>query len=450
MSSQVTRFLKIRLSLLAALLLGASLTWVAGCQQKLAQADKGAGPPVIPVSHPVRRSVVDFVDFTGSTNSVDPINVRPLITGQLIDPQFRFKEGSEVKKGDMLFEIDPRLFQAAYDQAQAQLESAKAQEKITKITYDRDKSLGGTVAVSEQQIQQDKAAWDSARARVEGAQAAVKQAKVNLDYTRITASIDGRVSRIYNTPGNLVTANSTLLTTIMQMDPMYVYFNVDQRNFERYNKVMKEDLGNSGFLNPPLIGFVAGVPAMFTIKPVNPFQMALEGEEGFPWSGGVDFIDNQISTSTGTVTVRGVFHNVRTKAGTWRFLPGMFVRVRLPMGEAKASLLVIDRAIGSDQGQKFVYVVDDKNKVQYRKVVTGALQEDGMRVIEDWNEENKSGLKETDWVVVGGLPQLRPRTEIKPDQVPMPSLGSNEAPIAGRSRLQPPANPAKGSGVKKQ
>jgi multidrug efflux system membrane fusion protein len=189
--------------------------------------------------------------------------------------------------------------------------------------------------------------------------------------------------------------------------------------------------------------------------------MGLEGEVGFPWKGNINFIDNQINPSTGTVTMRGGFPNKRwgvddglagaagstsrfafdfpsTEGGSWLMVPGMFVRIRLLIGEPKQRLLVIDRAIGSDQGLKFVYVVDDKNTVQYRRVVTGALQKDGLRVIEPYDDKEGTGLKADDWVIVGSLPQLRPKTVIKPDQEPMPSNAGNEAPTVTRNRPQPP------------
>jgi multidrug efflux system membrane fusion protein len=337
-----------------------------------------------------------------------------------------FEEGAEVQEGDLLFEIDPRPYQALVDQAQSQVTLNQAQFKLAKTVYDRDTSLGTAAAISQLQIDQDKAAVEEADARIKVAQAALDNAKLNLSFTQVRAPIGGRVSRYFYTRGNLVSQDQTLLTTIVTTDPMYVYFDVEDRTYQRLLK-----------------GVGAGKDGGSAAKPNLPVLMAIEGEPGYPRKGTLNFINNQQNPSTGTLAVRGVFTNTRTAGGLWTLTPGMFVRVRLPLGAPYKARLVIDRAVGSDQGLKFVYVVDAENKVQYRRVKTGSLQEDGLRVVEPYQpaagNEPETGVKPDEWVVVGGLQQLRPRTEIQPEQMPMPSLLSGASPVPGRrNKPQPP------------
>jgi multidrug efflux system membrane fusion protein len=401
----------------------------AGCQQKAPQAASNSGPPVIPVSHPVQRKVTDFVDFTGRLDAKQSVAVRPRVTGYLIESKNQFKEGSDVKKGDVLFEIDPRSYQAAVDSAKSQLDLGTAQLDLAKITLKRDQDSGA--AIPPQQIDQDKASVKAAEARIAGAKAALDLANLNLAWTHVTAEISGRVSRIYYTPGNSVTAYSTLLTTIVSMDPMYAYFDIDERTYHRFNKATSSK--------------------SFDGSSAIPVKFQLEGEREYR-DGYVDFLNNQENASTGTIAARGVFKNFRSEGGSWRLLSGMFVKIRLPIGEAHESQLIIDRAIGSDQGLKYVYVVDKDNKVQTRSVITGALQEDGLRVIERYTKNTDpttgavtvTGVEQDEWVVVGGLPQIRARSIIDPDKIEMPVLAtSNVLPAASREKLPPDKSSSK-------
>jgi RND family efflux transporter MFP subunit len=378
----------------------------AGCVRKPAEVP-AAAPPVIPVSHAVVRAVTDYADYTGRTDAVQSVSVRARVTGYLV--KMPFEEGAEVKEGDLLFEIDPRPYQALVDQAQSQATLYQAQLKLARTTYERDNSIGTTGAITQQQLDQDKAAVEEAQARIKVAEAALATARLNLTFTQVRAPISGRVSRYFYTLGNLVTQDQTLLTTIVSTDPMYAYFDVEERTFQRVVKGINAANGKSDV----------------------PVLMALEGEEGFPHRGTLNFVNNQVNPATGTIAARGVFTNPRPAGGAWSLIPGMFVRIRLPLGQPHQANLVIDRAIGSDQGLKFVYVVGADNKVQYQRVKTGPLQEDGLRVIEE-------GLKPDDWVVVGGLQQLRPRAEIQPDPTAMPTLAGGEA-ASSRRKPQPPA-----------
>jgi multidrug efflux system membrane fusion protein len=402
-----------------------------GCQNRPPQVAPSE-PPAIPVSKPVSREVTDFVDFTGRTEAVQAVDVRARVTGYLV--QMPFKEGTTVKgpenpallaanlvgllgserrfwlaaaafypgrgEGDLLFQIDPRPYQAQYDQALGQLNLNQAQLKLAQTTYARDLVIarGGATAISQQQLDQDRAAVDEAEARVKAFQASMEVYKLNLFFTKVTSPITGQVSRYYLTAGNLVIQDQTLLTTVVSPDPMYAYFDMDEPTLLRIRRAV-----NEGKIKRPQDGVV-------------PVYMGLQGEDGFPHRGAVNFVNNQVNPTTGSISVRGVFANPRPEGGARLLSPGMFVRIRFPIGQPYQALLVIDRAIASDQGIKFVYVVDSQNTVQSRRVTTGALQEDGLRVITE-------GLKPDDWVVTGALQQVRPRMQIKTDQVPMPSMG---------------------------
>jgi membrane fusion protein, multidrug efflux system len=382
-----------------------------GCQRKMPQVAPG-GPPVIPASRPIERVVTDFVDFTGRTNAVNSVDIRARVSGYLV--QMPFKEGAEVKVGDLLFEVDPRPYQAQYDQAQGQVNLYRAQLALAKATYARDQEVARTPgAVSVQQLDQDKAAVDEADAAVKAFEASLEVYKLNLSFTKVASPIDGQVSRYFLTLGNLVVQDQTLLTTVVSLDPMYVYFDVDEGTVLRVRRAI-----NGGSVKRYEEGEI-------------PVSMQLQGEAGYPHQGTVNFVNNQVNPNTGSISVRGVFANPMPSAGIRLLSPGMFVRVRLPIGKPHPAILVIDRAVGSDQGLKFVYVVDAESKAQYRRVSTGAIQEDGLRVITE-------GLKSDEWVIVGGLQQVRPRTQVQTERTPMPSYGQADASESTADRAAPP------------
>ncbi len=373
-------------------------------------------PPTVPVSEPVRRDVTDYVDFTGRTDAVEAVDVRPRVTGYLT--KVAFKEGAEVKKGDVLFEIDARPYQAQLDQAQGQLGLVQAQLKLAKVNYQRDLAVASKGFETAQDLDRDAAAVDEATARMKAYQGTVDVYKLNVEYTKVTSPIDGQVSRYYLTAGNLVNQDQTLLTTVVSLDPMYVYFDVDEPTLLRVRRAINE-------------GTIQRSP-----EGQHPLFIGLQGEEQFPHAGTVNFVNNQVNPATGSIAVRGVFPNALPKGGSRLLSPGMFVRVRLPIGQPRPALLVIDSAVSSDQGLKYVYVLDDKDEVQYRRVETGPLQEDGLRVI-------RQGLNPGDRVVVGGLQQVRPRMKVRPEPVPMPSLaapGSEPEPVA-TPKPQAPSQP---------
>jgi multidrug efflux system membrane fusion protein len=379
-----------------------------GCRQRSAQAP---APPklVVPVSHPVQREVTEFVEYTGRTDAVQSVGIRARVTGFLV--RSPFKEGDMVRgtvkmfgitlrEGDLLFEVDPRPYRAQLDQALAQVEVTKAQHKLAQANYARSKDAFDKGVGSKQDVDTAVASVEEAAARIDAAKATVRLYQLNLTFTQVRSPIDGQVSRYYYTLGNLINQDQTLLTTVVSVDPMYAYFDLDERTLLRVRTAI-------------LQGRIK-LPAQGTDLPV---LMGLEGETGFPHQGTIDFVNNVVNPSTGTIAIRGVFANPALPGVGRRLLsPGMFVRVRLPIGQPQPALLVVDRALGSDQGQRFLYVVDAEKKIQYRRVTIGALQDDGLRVIED-------GVKPDDWVVVGALQQLRPKMEVDPEPTAMPTPG---------------------------
>ncbi len=448
----------------------------AGCRPKAREV--AAEVPVAPVSHPVQRKVKDFVDFTGRTDAVQSVNIIPRVTGYLVpaqkpvkegsaakkedqmpvkegsaakeEDQMPFKEGSEVKKGDLLFQIDPRPYQAQYDQAKSQVDLDEAALDLAKTTLARYRALAQTTpgAVSEQALDQYKAAVAEAQARVVAQTKSLDVYQLNKDFTRVVSPIDGQASRYFLTLGNLVNQDQTLLTTIVSLDPMYVYFDMDEAT-----RLRIIDLIEQGKITAPADTRIL---------------LGLQNEEGYPHTARVDFTNNQINSTTGSITMRGVFANPKlipktqdpgaagpkaSSAGkasaagvagagqsVRRFVPGMYVRVRLEIGEPHDALLIIDRAIQSDQGRKYVYVLDAQNKLQTRSINALALQEDGLRVVEGVSPDE--GVKPDDWVVVGAIQQLRAQMEVKPDPRPMPTL-------AGLAEAAPPGvGQPKGTGKK--
>jgi membrane fusion protein, multidrug efflux system len=433
-----------------ATLLTICLALVPGCARGPGKVGE-AGPPVVPVSNPVQRDVTDFVEFTGRTNAKEPVSIQPRVTGYVV--KIPFKEGSYVKEGELLFEIDPRPYQAQYDAALAQVAINEASKKYAVATNERFKVLAKKQpgAVSDRELDQYQALEDQAQANLELAKANLTSAKLNLDWTKVTSPIDGRISRYYLTTGNLVNQDVTQLTTVVSMDPIYVYFDMDESTFLRINSTLNEaTLGTpkqraemiSG-LEAAAVGFLSfdreqspflaacALAVGTTMRSDVPVQMGVQGEAGYPHLGHINFIDNQVNPGTGSIQVRGVFRNPPVSSGTQQFVPGMFVRVRLPIGQPHPALLVIDRAVTSDQAVKYVYVYDPEKKfVEQRRVTTGPLQDDGLRVI-------TQGLQPGDKVVIGSLQQMRPNMKIQPELMSMPSLGvpaEKEGPTVSKTK----------------
>jgi multidrug efflux system membrane fusion protein len=395
------------------------LSWVlalaaaalAGCGQKPpAVTDDEA--PVIPVSQPVQRYVTDYVEYTGRTAAIHDVAIRPRVTGYLV--RMPFKEGAEVKKGDLLFEIDPRPYKAALDVAEGQLRLNEARLELTQAELTRGRlAARHRGAITPEQLEKLASAVAQASAAVKASQANVEAARLDLGFTRVTAPITGQVSRYYLTVGNLATQNQTLLTTVVSHDPLAVYFDMDERTLLRLRAAVA-----AGKFGP--ISGDAGLPV----------YMGIEGEEGFPHKGTIDFLNNSVNPATGTISVRGIFRNPKLARGVRLLSPGLFARIRLPVSDPYQALLVADRAIGSDQGLKYLYVLDRDNKVRYRRITRGPLQDDGLRVI-------ATGIKHDDRVVVDGLQTVQQGVKVEPERVAMPT--------PARSPTREPALVARGN-----
>jgi RND family efflux transporter MFP subunit len=362
-----------------------------GCAR--APSEAPAAPPTpVTVSLPVERYVTDQVDFTARLAAVDSVEVRAHVWGYL--DKVNFQEGALVKKGDVLCEIDPRPYQALLDQAKAKVRQDEAQLTYDEAEYQRNLRLVRTGAVSQSDLDKTAAARGVDIANIAADKAMVASRQLDLEYTKVLAPVSGRVSRYVVTVGNLIRSGDqnggTLLTTLVSVDPMYAYFDVDE-----YTALRVRQLAREGRSDSPRDG---GYPV----------SLGLANEEGFPHQGTINFVDNQVNPKTGTIRVRGVFPNQAQV-----LLPGLFGRVRSPIGRPHNALLVSDRAIDTDQGQKIVYIVDKDDKVISRRVRLGAIH-GGLREISD-------GLKPGERVIVNGLQQVRPGVIVEPTLVDMPT-----------------------------
>jgi multidrug efflux system membrane fusion protein len=365
------------------------------------------GPPEVEVSLPVSKEIRDYEEFAGRLEAKETIQVRARVTGYLVKaPPERekvkgsgkfFKEGGLVQKGDLLFEIDPLVYEAQLARAKASVLKAEAAFQQAERDWNRATTLGsssGYQAISREEYDKFRGAYTVAEAEVKVARADLKIAQVNMDYCRVLAPMSGRISKVTVDPGNLVKADDTVLTSIGDSNPIKAYFDVDERTLTRILHLMEQ-----GVIPKEAYGV--------------PVEMGLADEEDRPHKGYIDFTDNFVDVGTGTLRVRGSFENPREL-----LVPGMFVRVRLPIGQPLKTLLIAEKALVTDQGQKYVYVVKDENtaaqegKVDYRRAKLGRLIE-GLRVI-------KEGLADNEKVVVSGLQRVRPDIQVKLKDVPMP------------------------------
>jgi RND family efflux transporter MFP subunit len=345
----------------------------------------------VTISKPVSREVTDYFEFPGQTEAVGEVDIRARVTGYLV--KVNFVDGQNVKKGDLLYEIDPRPYQASLDRAKGDLARLLALADKAKADLARSERLRPSGAVSQDEYEQHVANLAVHRASIQSAEADIRDAQLNLEFTKITSPVDGRVSRTRITEGNLVQSglgDATVLTMVVTTNPIYVYFNVDEHALLQYEEMaLRTDRG----LHPRILQ-----GRRF------PVQMGLANETGFPHTGVLDFADNKIDRNTGTLRARGVFQNAKEY-----LTPGLFVRVRIPFGVPHQALLVSERAIGTDQRQKYLLTVNKDDMVEYRRVKVGRLL-DGMRVIE-------SGLKPDELVIVNGLLRARPGSKVQPKAV---------------------------------
>src|ERR1700681_4238956 len=365
---------------------------LSGCGDK-PPPQAASGPPPVTVAQPTKRTVTDWDEFTGRFEAVEEVQVRARVGGFVTDVEFR--DGAFVKTGDLLYVIDSRPFEAVAEQADGQLSDARAKPDLAKRDLARGLTLVQTSAVSEQVVDQRRQALQAAHAAETIAEGALKAAHLNIEFTHVLAPIGGRASRHLISIGNLVQGSeggSTLLTSIVSLDPIYIYFDMDEATYLKYNRLYFEGKRPSSRENP------------------NPVQVTLTGETKPSHNGKVDFLDNRLDVSTGTLRGRAVIPNK-----DYSILPGQFGRVRLIASAPYEALLLPDTAIATDQSRKIVFVVKDDDTVEAKPVVLGPL-DDGLRVI-------REGLKPEDRVIVDGLQRARVGAKVSPHPAAAPAGG---------------------------
>lgn len=386
------------------------------CSSSSKQSPPKPKPPEVTISEVIARPVIDREVFTGRLEAVESVEIRSRVRGYL--NEVKFKEGQEVKAGDLLFQIDPRTFEAELKNAEGLKAQWIAKRDKAQADVSRYENLVPTGAASAQDLDKARAEQGEAVAAIQSADAAIEQARLDLEFSRITAPIDGQVGAALITKGNLVLADSSgedaVLTTIVSMNPIYVYFSVNERTLLRFRDRHRATLEEGQVL-----------PAVNDLK--IPIQLGLANETGFPHEGVIDFADNTIDPSTGTIRVRATVDNSRRF-----FKPGLFARIQIPVSNSYEAILVSQAAIGTDQGKKYVLVVDDKNIVERRFVDPGPLQANGLQVIAD-------GLKKGEWVVVNGTQRARPGNPVTPQKADMPMTR------VGKPPAEPTSQPAHNS-----
>lgn len=344
-----------------------------------------SAPPAatVDVASVVSQTITDWQEYSGRLEAIDQVDVRPQVSGKLI--AVHFKDGSLVNKGDLLFTIDPRPFEAELNRAKAQLASAQAQVTYSSANLGRNQRLIQSNAIAHQELDQAENEARSANANLQAAKAAVETARLNLEYTRITAPVSGRISRAEVTVGNVVSAGNgaQVLTSLVSVSRLYASFDVDEQTYLKYISNQRNS---------------AQVPV----------YLGLANESGFSREGYISSIDNNLNTTSGTIRVRATFDNPNGV-----MLPGLYARIRLGGGQPRAAILISPTAIGVDQDKRFVVVVDAKNQTAYREVKLGA-QQDGLQII-------NSGLQVGDHIVVNGLQRIRPGDPVKPHLIAMPN-----------------------------
>jgi RND family efflux transporter MFP subunit len=360
-----------------------------------------APPPLaakVTVATPLVKKVVEWDEFTGRLESPQMVGLRARVSGYL--EKIHFKEGTEVKAGDLLVTIDPRPYQAAVDGAKAEVDRSRVQAEQAKNEAIRAAALIKSNAIATEEYDSRLNAAAETAAAVRAAEATLKKAELDLEFTSVRAPISGRISNAAVTAGNLVTGgerDSTLLTTIVALDPLYCYFEVNEQSALKYRELHKQG---------------ARVSPMFDAVPA---EIGLANDRGFPRKGQVDFVDNVLKPDTGTIRARGTFANPDKLMA-----PGFFARIRIPGSGEYEALLIRDEAIGSDQGRSFVFVVGDDRKASYRPIETGPM-EDGLRIV-------RSGLKAGEKIVINGVINLRDGSAVEPEEGGMALVASAVAP----------------------
>ncbi len=358
---------------------------IAGCKQdRAAKQQAAAAAPAVTVAKPIARKILEWDEFTGRLASPETVEIRARVSGYL--ETVHYKEGTEVKAGDLLFTIDPRPYEAVVQRVTAEASNARTRAALAAMEARNAAQLRDSQAISSEEYERRLKASIEAEGTVRATEAILKAAELDLEFTQIRAPVSGRISDARVTKGNLVTGgtkDATLLTTVVPLDPIYCYIEVDERSALKYRQMHKDGTRVSALFNK--------VPA----------QMGLANQTGFPHEGFLDFVDNQFDPATGTIRARGVFPNEDRLMA-----PGFFARVRIPGTGEYDGVLIQDQAVGDDQGSSFVWVIDAEDKAVYRSVKLGPLL-DGLRIV-------REGLKTDDRVVIQGLMAVRLGIQVKP------------------------------------
>jgi membrane fusion protein, multidrug efflux system len=374
----------------------------AGCSSSA--QPKAPAPVEVSVAEVICKQIGDSDEFTGRLEAVHAVEVRPRVSGYL--QSVHFKEGEIVREGDILFQIDPRPFQAEVDRLKGELSQAKAQRARAESDFERAERLHNNDGMSAEEYDRRAAVRNEAQARIASTEAALRGAELNLEFTHVTAPITGRVGRAEITEGNLVEGGAGQvkpLTTLVSLDPIYVYFDVDEQTYLKYAHVTQiRKTGSRELAGAALLG--------------------LADENGFPHVGQLSFVDNQVSSSTGTIRLRATFANKNLA-----LTPGLFARIRLQGGGAQTGCLARDEAVITDLNQKYVFVLGKDNTLEYRTVKLGPIIE-GLRVVRD-------GLRGGDTIVVSGLQRVRPGATVTPRRVSMAGQASPPGDTSAESVL---------------
>ena len=375
------------------------IVWMfAACDQRNEYVEPP--PPKVTVAKPLQQEIIDYLEFTGTTHAFEEVEMRARVAGFL--QSMEFTPGTRVEKGDLLFVIDPSEYQADLDAAEAELGSAEATLKRAQTEFARAQKLFKQKAGAQTDVVKWRGERDVAKAAVARAKAKVEKAGLDLSYTKVTAPITGRVSRNLVDLGNLVgEGEPTLLTKVTRIDPMYAYFNLNERDLLKVMAMYRQETKEKG-LDPAKD---SAARADLTVS------LELANEEGYPHQGIVDFAESGVDPATGTLQLRGVFPNPGPAPV---LLPGLFTRLRMPIDKRENALLVTERAIGSDQGGRFLLTVNSENVVEKKPIRMGRLV-DGLRVIEE-------GLQPDNRVVVNGIQRARPGAKVDPEQIDMNTL----------------------------
>lgn len=371
------------------------LTALTACGENTPPTPSPSTPkPMLPLPvktvQPLRREVLDWDEYTGRIEAVESVDIRARVSGYL--EEVRFKDGDKVKKGDLLFMIDRRTYAAELKRAEAELERTRTKLELAGNDLKRAERLRQSKAISDEEYDSRSKGLAESTATMHSAEAAVEMARLNLDFTQVRSPIDGRIGRELITSGNLVVGDQTLLTTVVSIDPIYVYLDADERSILKYRRLSAKDQRSRG----------SGGRIVA--------QLGLIDESGYPHQGFIDYVDPRMDATTGTLRVRGVFPNPGELLS-----PGLFARVRIHGGSPYPALLIPGRAITTDQDHKYVWVAQPDGGVEYRKITPGG-QFGSFRVI-------KEGLQPDDAIVVDGIAKLRPGVKIKAESTTVPYDG---------------------------